>query len=68
MIRVPKSNLRLVLEEKSEADFFKMALRGETPPGVGEFFKRILYQSSADFDRVREVSHLTTAEGRRYRR
>ena len=42
-IKVPKSNLRLVLEEKNEADFYKMALKGESPPGMGDLFRRILY-------------------------
>jgi len=35
VIQVPKSNLRIVLEERSVVDFYKMALKGEATPGLG---------------------------------
>ena len=68
VIRVPKSNLRLTLEEKSPGDFYKMLLKGEATPGLGHFFRRLLYNNDAGFEHVKALSHLTTSNGRYYRR
>jgi hypothetical protein len=35
IIRVPKSSMKIVLEEKHPIDYYKMILKGETPPGIG---------------------------------
>ena len=43
VIKVPKSNLRLVLEEKGLEDFYKMLLKGEATPGLAAFFRMVLY-------------------------
>jgi hypothetical protein len=56
------------MEEKSPVDFFKMMIQGQCPPAVGYIFKKMLYQSDADFDKVKALSHLTTSEGRHYRK
>lgn len=42
-IHVPKSNLRIVLEERSPTDFYKMVLKGEASPGLGHVFRKLLY-------------------------
>ena len=50
MIHSPISSLRIVLEEKSPADYYKMMLKGECPPMMGYVFRKMLYQSNADFE------------------
>ena len=60
--------MRIVLEEKTEADFYKMMLKGESPPGLSALFRRVLYQNKADFENIRQTSHLLTSKGRYYRR
>ena len=67
-IRTEKTSLRLVLAERSPSDFFEMVLKGETPKGVAQVFRRMLFQNFANFEHVRAASHMTTSEGRRYRR
>ena len=52
IIRVPKSSIKLVLEEKNPIDYYKMMLQGKTPPGLGNTFKMMLTHSEADFDKV----------------
>ena len=42
-IKVPKSSMTITLEERTPLDFYKMVLKGDTPPSVGEIFKRMLY-------------------------
>ena len=68
MIHVPRCNIRIVMEERSLVDFFKMMLKGDSTPGLGMFFRKMLYQNSADFEHVKSLNHLTTSAGRRYRR
>ena len=68
VIKVPKSNLRLVLEERGLEDFYKMILKGEASPGLALFFRMVLYQNSSNFAQVKALSHLTTSDGRHYRR
>ena len=67
-IRTEKSTLRIILAERSPADFYEMVLKGEATHGVGHIFKRVLYQNFANFDHVKSIAHMTTSEGRRYRR
>ena len=43
IIKVPKSNLRLIMEEKGLEDFYKMLLKGEASPGLATFFRMVLY-------------------------
>ena len=64
----PISSIRVVLEEKSPADFYKMMLKGECPPCMAFVFRKMLYQSDADFEQVKELSFLTTSQGRYYRK
>lgn len=52
VIRVPKSSVRIVLEEKNFTDYQKMILTGNTPVGVGHIIKRELYRSNADLEDV----------------
>lgn len=68
MITVPKSTIKIVLEERHPIDYYKLLLKGQCPPGMGEMVRTMLTQSEADFDMVRKMSHLTTANGRYYRR
>jgi len=68
IIHAPISSITVILEEKSPADFYKMMVSGKTPPALGHMFRKMLYQNDADFDKVKQLSHLTTAQGRYYRR
>ena len=68
VIRKPLCSMRMVLEEKNPAEFYKMMLKGETPPGLAALFRRMVYQNKADFEHVKDVSHMLTSNGRRYRR
>jgi hypothetical protein len=68
MMRSNISSVTVIMEEKSPVDFFKMMIQGQCPPAVGYIFKKMLYQSDADFDKVKALSHLTTSEGRHYRK
>ena len=54
----PISSIRVVLEEKSPADFYKMMLKGECPPCMAFVFRKMLYQSDADFEQVKELSQV----------
>ena len=49
-------------------EFYKMMLKGETPPGLAALFRRMVYQNKADFEHIKDVSHMLTSNGRRYRR
>ena len=52
MIHAPISSITITLEEKSQADFYKMMVAGKTPPTMGHRFRKMLYQNDANFDRV----------------
>ncbi len=68
MIHAPISSITITLEEKSQADFYKMMVSGKAPPAIGHMFRKMLYQNDADFERVQKLSHITTSQGRYYRR
>lgn len=68
MIHAPKSSITVIMEEKSPADFFKLVMTGHCPPAVGYIFKKMLFQSDADFEQVKALSHMTTSQGRHYRK
>lgn len=68
MIHLPKSSIRVVLEERSIEDFFKMLIKGECPATVGFIFRKMLYQNDANFEKVKELSYMTTSKGRYYRK
>ena len=68
MIHAPISHIRVVLEEKSAKEFYKMMITGNSPASIGNIFRKMLYQSDADFEKVKDLSYLTTAAGRQYRR
>lgn len=68
IIRRPKSSLNIILHEKPIEHVIKEALKGEAPAGVGEIFRRRLYESNADFEEVRKYSFMLTSAGRYYRR
>ena len=67
-IRKPKCSMRIMLEEKSAADFYKLMLKGETPVGLSSMFRRMIYQNKGDYEHVRSSTHMLTSNGRRYRR
>jgi hypothetical protein len=50
MIRAPKCSIRVVVEEISAADMFKLMMKGKAPPGMGEVFRTMLYQNDATFE------------------
>ena len=68
LIHAPISTVRVVLEERSNTDFYKMLVTGKATPAIGDTFSKMLYQNDADFERVKALSHLTTSKGRYYRR
>ena len=68
IIRVPKCSIRITLEERSEADFYKMIIKGDTTPGMAHMHRRILYQNNADFSQVKALATLTNASCRKYRK
>jgi len=43
MIHVPRCNIHIVMEERSLVDFYKMMLKGDSTPGLGMFFRKMLY-------------------------
>ncbi len=55
------SSVTITLEEKPISEFFKLIVTGKCPPGVGYIFKKILFQSDANFEQVKSLSHLTTS-------
>jgi len=68
IIRVPKCSVKLVLEEKHPQEYYKMLMKGNTPPGTSELLKQMLHQSQADFNQVQALAHMTTSKGRHYRK
>ena len=68
IIRVPKCSVKLVIEEMHPVDYYKMMVKGNSPPGMGRVMKTLLAQSEADFDKVKELSYMTTSRGRYYRK
>lgn len=68
LIHAPISSIRVVLEERSNTDFYKMMVSGKATPAIGDTFRKMLYQNDADFERVKALSHITTSQGRYYRR
>jgi hypothetical protein len=68
IIKVPKCSVKIVLEEKPLEDFYKLMLKGKSPPGIGHLFRTLLVQSEADFEQVKQVSFITTSRGRYYRK
>lgn len=68
IIRVPKTSVRITLEEKHPKEFYKLLLQGKAPPSIGQMFKMMLLQSYSSYGRVRSLSHITTSRGRYYRR
>lgn len=43
LIRKPVCSMRLCLEEKSTAEFFKLTVKGQTPPGLSNVFRKMMY-------------------------
>lgn len=68
MIRVPKSKITVILEEKPFKELFKLMLMGQTPPAVAEAFRLQLFQKDADLPELQKMAHVTTAQGRFYRK
>ena len=68
MIKVPRSAIIITLQEKSPQDFYKLIMQGKAPTGDSHTIRKILYQNDADLNTVQAMSHLTTSNGRHYRR
>jgi hypothetical protein len=67
-IHAPISHITVILEELSAADFYKQMITGKAPAAMGNAVRRMLYQNDADFERVKQLSYLSTSQGRYYRR
>ena len=52
IIKVPKTKINLVLEEKHPQEYYKMLLKGECPPGMADLLKKMLSHSQANFEQV----------------
>lgn len=48
LIRVPKSKITVILEEKPLKELFKLMLMGQTPPAIAHLVRMQLYQGNAD--------------------
>jgi hypothetical protein len=68
IIRVPKSSIKIVLEEKPIEQWYKLMIQGKCPAGMSNLLRTMLVQSDADFDRVKRLSYMTTSKGRHYRK
>jgi hypothetical protein len=68
IIQGTSSTCRIWMEEKNPADYYKMMLLGKAPTGIGWMMRRVLYQNKLGFHDVKALSHMTTSQGRRYRR
>ena len=42
-IKKPVCSMRIVMEEKTDSDFFKMMVKGDAPKGLAALFRRMLY-------------------------
>ena len=42
-IKVPKCQVKLVLEERNPVDYYKMMLKGECSEGVADVFRNMLH-------------------------
>jgi ribosomal protein L22 len=51
-IHASKTSVTVIMEEVSDVDFYKQVVTGKCPSSVGYVFKRMLYQSDADFSQV----------------
>ena len=45
-----------------------MLMMGKCPVSVGYIFRKMLYHNDADFEKVKELSFMTTSKGRYYRK
>jgi ribosomal protein L22 len=61
MIHASKSQVTVIMEEMTDVDFYKQMVSGKCPSSVGYVFKKMLYQSDANFEQVKALSHLTTS-------
>jgi ribosomal protein L22 len=68
VIRVPRSSITITLEERSPQDFYKMIVSGKAPTGVAHTMRRMLFQNECSLEQVQRLAHITTSEGRFYRR
>ena len=68
VIHRPKSSLVVILEERPIKKMIEEVLVGNTPPCIGEVFRRRLFKTNANFDDLRRYSFMTTSRGRYYRR
>lgn len=68
IVKIPKCSIKIVLEEKTSEEWYKMVLRGDCPSGMANMLKTMIVQSDADFDRVKRLSFMTTSQGRHYRK
>lgn len=61
MIQAPRSSITVIMEEKPAEELYKMLVTGNCPPSIGYIFKKMLYQSDADIEKVQALSYLTTS-------
>eukprot|EP00826_Nyctotherus_ovalis_P036042 TRINITY_DN3159_c0_g2_i5.p1 TRINITY_DN3159_c0_g2~~TRINITY_DN3159_c0_g2_i5.p1 ORF type:complete len:188 (-),score=65.22 TRINITY_DN3159_c0_g2_i5:52-615(-) len=62
--RTPSSSIRIILEEKSLEDLYKLNISGHCPPGLAAVTRKALIETSADFEQVAKAAYITTARGR----
>ena len=68
IMRIPKTSIKVILEEKPLVEYYKMMLKGNCPPQMAQLLKSVMVQSDADFNRVKSASFMTTSQGRTYRK
>lgn len=68
MIKKPKCSVKLVLEEKTMQEFYKMIVSGNCPPGIANQLKHVVVQSEANLSTIHKMNPLLTSRGRYYQR
>jgi large subunit ribosomal protein L22 len=63
MIRA-RSQITVIIEEKSVEDFYKLIITGKFSPAIANFLRNILLEKNASYEEVRKVQNLLTAKGR----
>lgn len=62
--RTPISSIRIVLEEKTLTELYKLLISGNCPPGLAARQRKNLIENGAGVEEIFKQTHITTARGR----
>jgi len=68
IIKIPKTSIKMVIEEIPIEEWYKLMITGKCPMMTAEILKSMAMQSEGDFEKVKQISHMTTSAGRHYRK